>query len=606
MTKRPADTPENPERRVVRRRTRSPRLLKNSSRQKKGQDQDPRQQLQPAEIEARIRAAEEKVAEANARAEEAEKRIAEERAQRERAEKQTVKERALREEERAQRERAEKRIEAAEKQIAEEKEKLLAQSLSFFPSIENLTFTPFLSSSKPSIPDYGKEVTCCVQDFRFRKDIDSTKGPSNKDIFGSALSGPLDEDTSEVRIESEAKLASLVIAYLSHLLYATGLMKKFMITQESGKMGLRPDMYVLSTKEGNPVGVVEVKKPNMSSSGEEPPKGTPISEMGVLVQMNDYLMLLKTMHGVDHPIGILTTLAESRVCWLGSLPDIAAVWKGEGEYGIVKKSLSNVPRNNKSDCTNVMNISSVVSIKEHANILNQVVASALFAMSLCTTSPSRNPFELSGQVFVKITPKSRSLMWSPNRVFKKPKGLVLPKRPKANCDNLVLLKSLGVGAHGYTWLAASDSGALCVLKFQHPKPGEDDEEGEDIRKELAVWRKVHPNLKVKVQTWRKQFALIMPYLAQATKVDSASIRDGVDAKEKETLEAVEVELNNFASNNIEHLDVKWANIGFYRTKKGELKAVLIDHAAVKDWGKATWNREVWVKKCMEMLKGNNS
>jgi hypothetical protein len=337
--------------------------------------------------------------------------------------------------------------------------------------------------------------------------------------------------------------------------------------------------------------------------------------MGPLGQIYEYLLLLQNVFEVDHPIGILTTMEEFRICWLpdhvAGLPDMSPL--GERPFMAIPVPPEREKDESKeNDDTKIqMLVSPVVSMDD--NILNNVVATALFGMSLCKSNPDQNPFDRK-KVFVNVTSEVDLKMLSFAMIFKKPEGFELPRMPMDDCRSLYLLKSLGVGAHGYTWLAGSESGALCVLKFEHPKQKKDKPENEPenepeppkstIDVEFKVWNAVHSELEVKIQVWRAQNALVMPYFAQASIVSSASIRDTVPENDPRTVDAVRKELENFADKGIEHQDVKWANIGFYTTKDGELKAVLIDHGHFAE--RENWERQdksAWVAMMMAKLEG---
>ena len=496
------------------------------------------------------------------------------------------------------------RNEEKEKEI----KKLESATKSSAPRIQDLTFHSCLTHSSSHVPT-NITVSYKVQSFSYKMKVNFTQATRDECIFDATVNGFCRDRTREVQIVSEAAVVSTVTSHILHILYAAGLSRGFSIAQEVGKLGLRPDIYILRDVSGNPVGVIEVKKPYMVGGRRT---GTPLTEVGVLGQINDYLMLLQSMHGVDHPIGIVTTMAELRVCWLGELPDYKNSWGGE--FGVVTVDPLDTGVQFPRD-EHILNVSPIISIAKNADILNEVVATTLYAMTLCKTQPSWNPFKdhHSKKIYIGIKETERDLVWTsqPNSL-NIPGKYELPMMPKLTCKNLILLKSLGVGAHGYTWLACSPSGRLCVLKFQHLSHGGDDQEKKKlIGEEHKVWEKVHPELNARVRTWRGQDALVMPYLAQASLVSSALIRAAVDPKDPKTLAAVEEELNNFASKDIEHLDVKWGNIGFYLNVENKLKAVLIDHAYVKDHARITppkkvnvktWGKDSWVKASMENLK----
>ena len=76
---------------------------------------------------------------------------------------------------------------------------------------------------------------------------------------------------------------------------------------------LRADIWVV-TAGGVPVGAVEAKQPPLSSGDPD----AALSDMSLAGEVLDYLLRLKTFHGLRHCFGIATNYVSWRVFWLPS------------------------------------------------------------------------------------------------------------------------------------------------------------------------------------------------------------------------------------------------------------------------------------------------
>jgi len=71
---------------------------------------------------------------------------------------------------------------------------------------------------------------------------------------------------------------------------------------------------ITSSPADVPIGVVAVKKPNPSTHT----KRCVLDKPRVIGQLYDYLLMLKSFHGLENVFGILSTYKKWRVCWLQS------------------------------------------------------------------------------------------------------------------------------------------------------------------------------------------------------------------------------------------------------------------------------------------------
>jgi hypothetical protein len=111
---------------------------------------------------------------------------------------------------------------------------------------------------------------------------------------------------SSVIFASEGDIAGLVAGIVKDLI------KDAKVFLEVGPFAVRPDLWVL-TLYGTPIGVVEVKKPDVcvKLNGK-----IVLEEPTVLGELYDFMFQLPNFYGVDVVFGILTTFETWRVCWL--------------------------------------------------------------------------------------------------------------------------------------------------------------------------------------------------------------------------------------------------------------------------------------------------
>jgi hypothetical protein len=95
---------------------------------------------------------------------------------------------------------------------------------------------------------------------------------------------------------------------------------------EVGAVGLRPDVWVV-TWNMIPVGVMEVKKPDVGQKGLSQ---SILDKPTVLGKLFDFQMQLPNFYGISPAFGIVTTFEAWRVCWIppndADVDAIAKLW----------------------------------------------------------------------------------------------------------------------------------------------------------------------------------------------------------------------------------------------------------------------------------------
>ena len=113
---------------------------------------------------------------------------------------------------------------------------------------------------------------------------------------------------------SEMDVQQLVKAVLQDAITAAGLGHLLKCYNELSIFKLRPDIWVVMNDHGVPVGVCEVKKPGRDI----------IDSRVVHGQIYDYMLRLRSFHGIKHVFGIVSTYEQWRLYWLDDCASAAA------------------------------------------------------------------------------------------------------------------------------------------------------------------------------------------------------------------------------------------------------------------------------------------
>ena len=195
-------------------------------------------------------------------------------------------------------------------------------------------------------------------------------------------------------------------------------------SNEATIIGMRPDIWVI-VHHGRPVGVLEVKKPELGI----------LEAPAVVGQILDYLHVLRHQFGVLDPYAIGTTFEQWRVLHL--------------------------PKDDKVAGTRVVEASPVIDGYGNAEEFCTAMVAALQLMrnSPLKPLPTAPPLEIGiAQAYMRATRHTWSWV-----TLAAPITLQYSKMAAGNI--FVLVRDLGAGAHGHAWLASSTSGCVCVLKI---------------------------------------------------------------------------------------------------------------------------------------------
>jgi hypothetical protein len=165
------------------------------------------------------------------------------------------------------------------------------------------------------------------------------------------------------------------------------------------------------------------------------------------------------------------------------------------------------------------------------------------------------------------------------------------KFPSKNIRTLVALEDLGRGSTGKAWLCVTVTqprSAVCVLKFDNKHAFSN-----NLAMEKAMWDLLYPELAhmTKLEQWSGADALVMPHFATVLEEERDLYRD----------ELVEV-LVRFVAKGKVHRDVRWCNIGKYRSS-GKAEVVVYDLHDIVDYDATAHSN--WVDDTVAALYGDN-
>lgn len=275
---------------------------------------------------------------------------------------------------------------------------------------------------------------------------------------------------------NEDNVKSFVKDVIVECVNALGLSRDISVLTEVEILGERPDVWLIYSGK-MPIGVIEVKKP-----------GDIFNNEFVLGQSFDYLNILSTFYGIEHPFCILSTYVQWRLVWLPSKKtdayvlnnlavDIAPNWTEATMHDFL--SYMDIPIHESIDRVHLSDagiptavLPRFVNVSQIINYTDSILAKWLCSIIRKTYCCPRNHVSLvSGEnIYIKLT--ENTMLWEklPSNILP---GSFLFSMPPTNTKNYFLIKDLHGGLHGRVWLGVSPSGHLVVFKF--PKKNNRDE-----------------------------------------------------------------------------------------------------------------------------------
>jgi len=406
---------------------------------------------------------------------------------------------------------------------------------------------------------------------------------------------------------SEDDISYFVRGFLEDILLALNLPLDF--NNEVTIKQIRPDICVLLMGMYL-VGVVEVKKPGNDV----------LLEPTVLGELMDQMLLVEGFYGMGPVIGILTTAEEWLVSWFPVDSDaLARVDPPMASFATpMKEKSSSTSTETKGHSppggTPSQQLGTIHSIDEVdiSPELEDEVAPEMERL-LCA-SRVMNVYEdpicvlqhLCAAFQLMSKAHSHHTANLPRCLLKFHKGIRavtfhqvsydavhsmvdFNKFPNKNVKTLVALEDLGRGSTGKAWLCVTVTqphSASCVLKFDNKHS-----QSEKLMKEREMWHLLYPEFAtmVKLEHWSGADALVMPHFSAVLESEREQYKD----------ELLQVLNTHFMQKGKVHRDVRWRNIGKYRSRNGAVALVVFDLHDVVDYNEDVHHD--WIEKATQSL-----
>ncbi len=390
---------------------------------------------------------------------------------------------------------------------------------------------------------------------------------------------------SECIWSSESDIQGYIRDVIGDLLVVVGLDKKVSCFNELGIHNIRPDIWIVVTLTGVPIGVVEVKKPKTLTTEKL------LTDKRVYGQIFDYMKKLETFTGLVDTFGIITTYEEWIFCSL-KYESFSSLTNDE-EKNYLRTKVIDFPTSPIEICTQSFSKSSKCELsldilsspkptktqhnyrrnlfgihipRDDKNLL-PVFADILLKMFRSLMNPVR--LHDQNRCYIEIS----STKWSWCCLKNDFKGLNFSKFPSTKATSFLLLYDFRGGADGRVWLACSLSGCICVIKFYNGNYKLD-----DFNRECSIWNNVW-NLPARIISLCSTHpiplinALLMPYIY--------CYPENEVLNSEELLNAVKEAVQILSSKYYYHDDLHWNHVGFIHIKEVGKKAIFIDLIRVK-------------------------
>ncbi|KAB2877428.1 hypothetical protein F9K33_16430 [bacterium] len=482
---------------------------------------------------------------------------------------------------------AEQKFHAAEQQRQAAEQKLQGidvQSVSqyFRAGIEIPKLTMLGNKSGPSTNNKHQPLTSIV-DKSFGifaitdKDLEHC-GTRTTEIFSSR----------ELQASTESDVQGFVKTVLKDMMYAARVEEKLSVLAEMTISELKADFWILSFN-GYPVGAVEVKKPGRVNKQQQ------YINYG---QLYDYLLRIRSFHGIRNVIGLFTNWDEWTFGWLED-SDLSAVATDDA-YELDNDVVFSSPSTER-----ILHMSATYHRTDSRRL-----ATALYSW---LKKLVRNAGSIAPAVPLLHSKRSYIFMSRDQWVWQSgiPNITQLSfKPPRKNSDTFYLLRDFHGGADGRVWLAChveksrmlgASKGRLAVVKFQRRiAEGRKGDELQRVKAEVDRWHALGIT-SVYWTTLCGRHAVVMPFafhFNQNPNIDSkwwkppdenAPVKDFVSVHDlvskcnpRDVLESC---IARCAKVKLVHDDIEWRHVAIFPTKtltsaKWRLEFCFIDLSGV--------------------------
>jgi hypothetical protein len=273
-----------------------------------------------------------------------------------------------------------------------------------------------------------------------------------------------------------------VVSLLEDMIEAAGLQNDLHLRCDLEVADLKAHIWIISVN-GYPVGAVEIKKPSKKGAASTMNNST------VQGQLFDYMMRIRSFHGLRHVFGIMTDFEEWRICWL---PDTdGAAGATDLTYKLDSDNIDiDAASNRVLHCTGILTGNSNETMPSLAMSLVSVLSKMNYGKKsvdvgkMCLLSNDRSYILMDKNYWFWTRLHSNDM----KSIRKSMEVSLLP--PGGGTRRYILLRDYHGGADGRVWLAAGASnGQLAVIKFlRRVKSRPKDDESKRMKREIDAWR----------------------------------------------------------------------------------------------------------------------
>ena len=297
-----------------------------------------------------------------------------------------------------------------------------------------------------------------------------------------------------------------VLELMNNMLVAAELTEDLVLRNDLQIHDLKADIWVVSYN-GHPVGAIEVKKPGKNLQNVEG-------------QLMDYMLKIRSFHGLRHVYGIVTDFEHWRICWLPDSSDAAAAT--DLAYTLDAAIDPDAAANPVLCGTRLLSSHTPDQMSELARTL----VSVLIKMHHSRDAADRSSMALYSEDRCYIMICEDSWFWttlnSTHLKAVRNVGRFSLVPPKSNTKTFILLRDYHGGNDGRVWLAASvASGKIMVVKFlSRLREDQVDNGMELVDKERDYWHKCGIKSVFSTKLINRP-ALVMPFCFHCHKQDGS-------------------------------------------------------------------------------------
>jgi hypothetical protein len=343
---------------------------------------------------------------------------------------------------------------------------------------------------------------------------------------------------------SESDIQGFVKTVLGDAIVAAGLKHKLRCFNELSVFSIRPDIWIVVNECGVPVGVCEVKAPGRSVMKNDIVHG----------QIFDYMLQLRSFHGLTHVFGIVSTYKQWRIYWLNDENCINAAASAilQPPAGAISASVKERKENEeKSTKLDFDPSNRVVWGSKIYEWSDSDLPRALCSVLLKMYSSPYCEVKLLDLNRPYIVIDGSQWSWSTFRFGNSPDTFLnYSKMPTKQSSKFILLRDLRAGADGRVWMACTEAGLVGVLKF----PKHNDLAEADL--EATVWREVWGQAGARAVSLANHAALLMPYV-EPVPLDANG--QPIELSQIET--SVRAAVQRMAEAGYCHKDLHWRHVG---------------------------------------------